>query len=174
MRRSLKINGLSRGEVSWNLDTLGDFEHLCFRAEEHLPNTDLRELFSIRKQGFDVSLTQQQLHEEHDCEHKMDASVKDHTAFFESLGIAGLSNHSLLFSKTAPVPVVQDEELTRIRQSTYVGNSSSYNSREPDMDAGAQFAISPKLKRTEDLTHQHVDAWSKASLIVLQLSLDRE
>ncbi|CAH1433568.1 unnamed protein product [Lactuca virosa] len=90
MRRSLKINDLIRGEVSWNLDTLGDFEHLCFRAEEHLPNTvrqaliykDLKELFSIRKQGFDVSLTQQQLHEEHYCEQKMDASVKDHTVFF--------------------------------------------------------------------------------------------
>ncbi|CAH1444051.1 unnamed protein product [Lactuca virosa] len=129
---------------------------------------------------------------------KWDASLKYHTKFFESLGIAGISNHSLLFSKTAPFPVVQDEELTR--QSTYVGNSSSYNSREPNMDAnlflksqssfylkkiyfilyfiyrGAQFAINPKdvKKNTEDLTHQHVDAWSKASLMVLQLSLDRE
>lgn len=31
----------------------------------------------------------------------------------ESLGIAGISNHSLLFSRTAPVPEVTDEELTR-------------------------------------------------------------
>ncbi|CAI9297711.1 unnamed protein product [Lactuca saligna] len=110
---------------------------------------DLRELFSILKQGFDVSLTQQELHEEHDYEHKMDASLKYHTKFFESLGIAGISNHSLLFSKTAPFPFVQDEELTR--QSTYVGNSSSYNSHEPNMDV-----------KTENLTHQHVDARSKA------------
>lgn len=42
-----------------------------------------------------------------------DASLKVHTKFLESLGIAGISHHSLLFSKTAPVQVVQDEELTR-------------------------------------------------------------
>jgi hypothetical protein len=32
---------------------------------------DLRELFSLPKQGFNISLTQQQLHEEHDSQHKM-------------------------------------------------------------------------------------------------------
>nr|XP_043628305.1 protein CHROMATIN REMODELING 24 isoform X2 [Erigeron canadensis] len=104
---------------------------------------DLRELFSIPKQGFDVSLTQQQLHEEHDSEHQMDSSLKVHTKFLESLGIAGISNHSLLFSKTAPVPVVEEEELTRIRQSTYAGNSYSRPSQEQNVDA-AQFAFNPK------------------------------
>ncbi|CAI9277828.1 unnamed protein product [Lactuca saligna] len=153
--------GQKKDVIVYRLMTCGTVEEKIYRkqiykgglfrsATEHkeqiryFSQQDLRELFSIPKQGFDVSLTQQQLHEEHDCEHKMDASLKDHTKFLESLGIAGISNHSLLFSKTAPVPVVQDEELTRIRQSTYVGNSSSYNSREPNMDAGAQFAINPK------------------------------
>lgn len=32
---------------------------------------DLRELLSLPKQGFDVSLTQQQLHEEHGDQHNM-------------------------------------------------------------------------------------------------------
>lgn len=30
---------------------------------------DLRELFSLPKEGFDVSVTQRQLDEEHDCRH---------------------------------------------------------------------------------------------------------
>lgn len=42
-----------------------------------------------------------------------DPSLKAHTKFLESLGIAGISHHSLLFSRTAPVPVVEEEELTR-------------------------------------------------------------
>ncbi|XP_071714729.1 protein CHROMATIN REMODELING 24-like [Rutidosis leptorrhynchoides] len=111
---------------------------------------DLRELLSLPKHGFDISLTQQQMYEEHDSEHQMDSSLKVHTKFLESLGIAGISHHSLLFSKTAPVPAVSDEELARIRQSTYVsnsstyvGSSSSYSSREPNVDA-ARFAFNPK------------------------------
>ncbi|KAM0069360.1 putative DNA helicase chromatin remodeling SNF2 family [Helianthus debilis subsp. tardiflorus] len=110
---------------------------------------DLRELFSLPKQGFDVSLTQQQLHEEHDSEHTMDPSLKVHTKFLESLGIAGISHHSLLFSRTAPVQPVAEEELTRIRQSTYVGHSTSRSSHEQNVDA-AQFAVNPKdiVRRT--------------------------
>ncbi|XP_022002745.1 protein CHROMATIN REMODELING 24 isoform X3 [Helianthus annuus] len=111
---------------------------------------DLRELFSLPKQGFDVSLTQQQLHEEHDSEHTMDPSLKVHTKFLESLGIAGISHHSLLFSRTAPVQPVAEEELTRIRQSTYVGHSTSRSLHEQNVDASAQFAVNPKdiVRRT--------------------------
>ncbi|KAI3700873.1 hypothetical protein L2E82_45514 [Cichorium intybus] len=153
--------GQKKDVIVYRLMTCGTVEEKIYRkqiykgglfrsATEHkeqiryFSQQDLKELFSLPKQGFDVSLTQQQLHEEHDCEHKMDSSLKDHTKFLESLGIAGISHHSLLFSKTAPVPVVQDDELTRIRQSSYVGNSSSHSSREPNMDAGAQFAFNPK------------------------------
>lgn len=35
-------------------------------------------------------------------------SLKEHIKFLESLGIAGISNHSLLFSKTAPVQAPQE------------------------------------------------------------------
>jgi hypothetical protein len=37
----------------------------------YLEMQDLHELFSIPESGFDVSLTQQQLHEEHDSQHEM-------------------------------------------------------------------------------------------------------
>ena len=37
-------------------------------------------------------------------------SLKDHMKFLETQGIAGVSHHSLLFSKTAPVPVITEEE----------------------------------------------------------------
>ncbi|GKA57409.1 SNF2-related, N-terminal domain-containing protein, partial [Tanacetum coccineum] len=131
--------GQKKDVLVYRLMTCGTVEEKIYRkqiykgglfrsATEHreqiryFSQQDLRELFSIPKQGFDVSLTQQQLHEEHDSEHKMDSSLKVHTKFLESLGIAGISNHSLLFSKTAPVPVVDEEELT----------------------SGAQFAFNPK------------------------------
>ncbi|KAL4567255.1 hypothetical protein LXL04_022833 [Taraxacum kok-saghyz] len=105
---------------------------------------DRKNLFSLPKQGFDVSLTQQQLHKEHDSEHKMDSSLKVHIKFLESLGIAGISHHSLLFSKTALAPVMQDHELRRIRQLMYPGNSFSHRTRGRNMDAHPPFASNPK------------------------------
>ncbi|KAI3829136.1 hypothetical protein L1987_03252 [Smallanthus sonchifolius] len=152
--------GQKKDVLVYRLMTCGTVEEKIYRkqiykgglfrsATEHkeqiryFSQQDLRELFSLPKQGFDVSLTQQQLHEEHDCEHKMDPSLKIHTKFLESLGIAGISHHSLLFSRTVPVPAVEDEELARIRQSTYLGYSSSRSSHEQNVDA-AQFAFNPK------------------------------
>ncbi|CAH1412225.1 unnamed protein product [Lactuca virosa] len=102
---------------------------------------DLKELFSLPEQGFDVSLTQQQLHKEHDSEHEMDSSLEAHIKFLESLGIAGISHHSLLFSKTAPVPVMQDFELRRIMQSMYPDNSFSHSTSARYMDARSRFSF---------------------------------
>ncbi|KAJ0040417.1 hypothetical protein Pint_27404 [Pistacia integerrima] len=105
---------------------------------------DLQELFSLPQQGFDISLTQQQLHEEHGNQHNMDESLEAHIEFLETLGIGGVSHHSLLFSKTAPVQVVQeDEEELRKKSSTFVGNSSSSYSVERNVD-GAEYAFKPK------------------------------
>ncbi|KAL2478366.1 Protein CHROMATIN REMODELING 24 [Forsythia ovata] len=105
---------------------------------------DLRDLFSLPKQGFDISLTQQQLLEEHDQQHTMEESVRAHIEFLETLNIAGVSQHSLLFSKTASVPDVQiEEEVRRVRGSTFVGNSSSRSSHEYNVD-GADYAFKPK------------------------------
>ncbi|XP_076946874.1 protein CHROMATIN REMODELING 24-like [Bidens hawaiensis] len=152
--------GQTKDVIVYRLMTCGTVEEKIYRKQiykgglfrsateqkeqiRYFSQQDLKELFSLPKQGFDVSLTQQQLYEEHDSDHTMDPSLKVHTKFLESLGIAGISHHSLLFSRTAPVPVVEEEELTRIRQSTYVGHTYSRPSHEPNVDA-AQFAFNPK------------------------------
>ncbi|XVF14803.1 hypothetical protein REPUB_Repub09cG0092800 [Reevesia pubescens] len=104
---------------------------------------DLRELFSLPKQGFDISLTQKQLHEEHDRQHKMDELLETHIKFLETLGIAGVSHHSLLFSKTAPVQVEEGDEDIRRKGHTIMGHSSSSSSVEHNVD-GAEYAFKPK------------------------------
>ena len=40
-------------------------------------------------------------------------SLKAHIKFLEGLDIAGVSQHSLLFSKAEPEPVAQEEEVPR-------------------------------------------------------------
>ncbi|KAL6980892.1 DNA helicase [Sarracenia purpurea var. burkii] len=64
--------------------------------------------------------------------------------FLETQGIAGVSHHSLLFSKTTPVPVIQEEEeIQRVKGTTFMGNSSSTSRHECDVD-GAKYAFNPK------------------------------
>ncbi|KAJ4966305.1 hypothetical protein NE237_018154 [Protea cynaroides] len=116
----------------------------CKEQTRYFSRQDLRELFSLPKQGFDVSLTQQHLNEEHHFQQKMDDSLKNHLEFLELQGIAGVSHHSLLYSKTtAPVPLVpEDVELLRRKQSTFVGSSLSGSSIERNVD-GAAYAFKP-------------------------------
>ncbi|KAK7831062.1 protein chromatin remodeling 24, partial [Quercus suber] len=119
--------GQTKDVIVYRLMTCGTVEEKIYRkqiykgglfktATEHkeqiryFSQQDLRELFSLPAQGFDVSVTQQQLHEEHDCQHIMDDYLKAHIEFLQTQGIAGVSHHSLLFSKTAPVQVVQEED----------------------------------------------------------------
>ncbi|GMY12529.1 protein CHROMATIN REMODELING 24 isoform X1 [Fagus crenata] len=153
--------GQTKDVIVYRLMTCGTVEEKIYRkqiykgglfktATEHkeqiryFSQQDLRELFSIPKQGFDVSVTQQQLHEEHDCQHIMDDYLKAHIEFLQTLGIAGVSNHSLLFSKTAPVQVVQEEEeVISKRGTTFIGCSSSSSSIECIVD-GAAYAFNPK------------------------------
>ncbi|KAK9162446.1 hypothetical protein Syun_003348 [Stephania yunnanensis] len=105
---------------------------------------DLRELFSLPKQGFDVSVTQQQMQAEHDWQNVMHDSLKSHIKFLEKQGIAGISDHSLLFSKTAQTPATEEnDELSRKKESTFVGSSRSSSSNERDVN-GAEFALNPK------------------------------
>ncbi|KAL6225468.1 hypothetical protein ACLB2K_004318 [Fragaria x ananassa] len=107
---------------------------------------DLRELFSLPQQGFDVSLTQKQLNEEHDQQYTMEDSLQSHIEFLETQGIAGVSHHSLLFSKTAPpLPEVdaEQEEVERIRQTLLVGSSTSSSALEHNVN-GAEYAFKPK------------------------------
>lgn len=155
--------GQMKDVVVYRLMTCGTVEEKIYRkqvykgglfktATEHkeqiryFSQQDLRELFSLPKDGgFDISNTQKQLNEEHDHEHKMEETLKAHVKFLETLGIAGVSSHSLLFSKTAPVPAVQDEDEVKIARErmAYAGNSSSLSSVEHTVDA-SQYAFKPK------------------------------
>jgi len=67
----------------------------------YFSRSEIRDLFSMPQQGFDVSLTQKQLQEEHGQQVAMDESLRQHIQFLEQQGIAGVSHHSLLFSETA-------------------------------------------------------------------------
>ncbi|XP_062149491.1 protein CHROMATIN REMODELING 24 isoform X2 [Alnus glutinosa] len=154
--------GQKKDVIVYRLMTCGTVEEKIYRkqifkgglfrtATEHkeqiryFSQQDLRELFSLPEQGFDVSVTQQQLHEEHDCQHIMDSYLKADIEFLETQGIAGVSHHSLLYSKTAPVQVVNEEEEEVIRKKgpTFVGYSSSSSSVEHTVD-GAVHAFKPK------------------------------
>ncbi|XP_045823433.1 protein CHROMATIN REMODELING 24 isoform X2 [Trifolium pratense] len=105
---------------------------------------DLKELFSLPKEGFDVSVTQRQLAEKHDSQHIVDDSFHAHIEFLKSQGIAGVSHHSLLFSKTEPVQEAPEHEVARVHNTHYMGTSSSSSySREQIVD-GAAFAFNPK------------------------------
>ncbi|PON78685.1 Protein CHROMATIN REMODELING [Trema orientale] len=153
--------GQIKDVVVYRLMTCGTVEEKIYRkqiykgglfrtATEHKEQTryfsqqDLRELFSLPAQGFDVSLTQQQLHEEHDCQHIMDEHLNAHIKFLESQGIAGVSHHSLLFSKAEPVQHIHgEEEVIRKTGTTSMGASASSLSMERGVD-GAEHAFNPK------------------------------
>ncbi|KAM0968992.1 hypothetical protein ACFX2A_017568 [Malus domestica] len=154
--------GQNKDVIVYRLMTCGTVEEKIYRkqiykgglfktATEHkeqiryFSQQDLRELFSLPKEGFDVSLTQQQLYEEHDHQHTMDKYFKSHIEFLETQGIAGVSHHSLLFSKTAPLPVAVgvEEEVERIRGTSTAGSSFSSSLQERNVN-GAEYAFKPK------------------------------
>lgn len=153
--------GQNKDVIVYRLMTCGTVEEKIYRkqiykgglfktATEHkeqmryFSQQDLCELFNLPKEGFDISITQQQLYEEHDSQHTMDESFKSHIEFLETQGIAGVSHHSLLFSKTAPVPVVEEEqEAERIRGASTAGRSSSSSLLECNVN-GAEYAFKPK------------------------------
>ncbi|XP_073270595.1 protein CHROMATIN REMODELING 24-like isoform X2 [Primulina huaijiensis] len=153
--------GQNKDVIVYRLMTCGTVEEKIYRkqvfkgglfrsATEHKEQTryfsqqDLRDLFSLPKQGFDISPTQQQLLEEHDRQHTMEEALKAHVEFLETLNIAGVSQHSLLFSKTAPVQEVEaEEEVGRLKASTFYGNASTKPSREQNVD-GTEYAFNPK------------------------------
>ncbi|PVH31739.1 hypothetical protein PAHAL_9G222700 [Panicum hallii] len=76
----------------------------------YFSKSEIQELFSLPQQGFDVSLTQKQLQEEHGQQVVMDESLRQHIQFLEQQGIAGVSHHSLLFSKTATLPTLSESD----------------------------------------------------------------
>ncbi|KAH7307563.1 hypothetical protein KP509_22G065500 [Ceratopteris richardii] len=119
--------GQKRDVIIYRLMTSGTIEEKIYRkqvfkgglfkvATEHkeqfryFSHQELRELLTLPKAGFDVSVTQQQLHEEHSKQYLRDEELEEHIKFLESQNIAGVSRHDLLFSKQAPdLPTVENE-----------------------------------------------------------------
>ncbi|KAF0895629.1 hypothetical protein E2562_013926 [Oryza meyeriana var. granulata] len=108
---------MTSGTIEEKIYKLQVFKGALFRtATEHKEQTryfskrDIQELFSLPEQGFDVSLTQKQLQEEHGQQLAMDDSLRKHIQFLEQQGIAGVSHHSLLFSKTAILPTLNEND----------------------------------------------------------------
>lgn len=165
--RAYRIGQL-RNVLVYRLITCGTIEEKIYRkqvfkgglfktATEHKQQTryfshqELHELFSIPESGFDVSLTQQQLHEEHDSQHEIDALLKQHIEFLEGQGIAGVSHHSLLYSKTESVqsPPPEDNDMSKWdpRRKQYIEPISRYptaKSSRDDIVNGSEYAFRPK------------------------------
>ncbi|XP_074307947.1 protein CHROMATIN REMODELING 24 isoform X2 [Silene latifolia] len=157
--------GQKKNVVVYRLITCGTIEEKMYRmqvfkgglfktATEHKEQTryftqqDLKELFSLPKDGFDISPTQIQLHAEHGDQISMSNDLKDHIKFLESFGIGGVSDHGLLYSKSEPTPSgpIEEEEIRR-RSTTsnrHFGGSST------DLPVnGSQYAFKPKEVKTQ-------------------------
>ncbi|GAB2277298.1 hypothetical protein Dimus_012006 [Dionaea muscipula] len=153
--------GQMKDVIVYRLMTCGTIEEKIYRKQifkgglfrtateqkeqtRYFSQQDLRELFRLPKDGFDISPTQKQLHEEHDHQITLSDSLKAHIEFLESLGTAGVSHHSLLYSKTETVPDIPEEEDDAKRRETsarYWNPGSFLSDRHVD---GAEFAFKPK------------------------------
>ncbi|CAM0949610.1 unnamed protein product [Alopecurus aequalis] len=78
--------------------------------KRYFSHIEVQDPFSLPEQGFDVSLTQKQLQEEHGHPPDMDESLREHIEFLEQQGIAGVSYHSLLFSKEEVMPMLSEDD----------------------------------------------------------------
>ncbi|GLJ37236.1 hypothetical protein SUGI_0755260 [Cryptomeria japonica] len=165
--RAYRIGQL-RNVLVYRLMTCGTIEEKIYRkqvfkgglfktATEHKQQTryfseqELRDLFTIPESGFDVSLTQKQLHEEHDSQHEIHDSLKKHLTFLEGQGIAGVSHHSMLYSKTetvqAPPPGDEDSFKWDMRRKEFTAPLYGYSiskSAKDDVVLGHEFAFRPK------------------------------
>ncbi|CAO2836884.1 unnamed protein product [Amaranthus hypochondriacus] len=152
--------GQKKDVIVYRLMTCGTIEEKIYRkqifkgglfktATEHKEQTryfsqqDLTELFSLPKDGFDVSPTQLQLLAEHGDQISMSDFLKVHIKFLESLGIGGVSHHSLLYSKTEPTSVAQVEEDEIRRTGTQIYRRFGSSSTEHYVN-GSQYAFCPK------------------------------
>ncbi|XP_048560097.1 SNF2 domain-containing protein ENL1-like [Triticum urartu] len=143
---------MTSGTIEEKIYKLQVFKGALFRtATEQKEQTryfskrDIQELFSLPEQGFDVSLTQKQLQEEHGQQLVMDESLREHIEFLERQGIAGVSHHSLLFSKTAVLPSLEPEAMES-KHPTMPMMARQYN-KASSMDYvanGAAHAFKPK------------------------------
>ncbi|KAK6163020.1 hypothetical protein DH2020_002861 [Rehmannia glutinosa] len=158
--------GQKKDVIVYRLMTCGTVEEKIYRkqvfkgglfrsATEHkeqiryFSQQDLRDLFCLPKQGFDISPTQQQLLEEHDRQHTMEESLRAHVEFLETLHIAGVSHHSLLFSKAAPLQAVEIEE--EAGRAHYAFNPKDIKkvqkNSSPDVKEPSEYEIRERINR---------------------------
>nr|CAB3486296.1 unnamed protein product [Digitaria exilis] len=150
--------GQTKDVIVYRLMTSATIEEKIYKLQilmaTYFCPQEIRELFSLPQQGFDVSLTQQQLQEEHGQQVVMDESLRQHIQFLEKQGIAGVSHHSLLFSKTATLPTLSENDaltlsendalnskpqgMPMMPQHYYKGSSSDY------VASGVAFALKAK------------------------------
>lgn len=143
---------MTSGTIEEKIYKLQVFKGALFRtATEQKEQTryfskrDIQELFSLPEQGFDVSLTQKQLQEEHEQQLVMDESLREHILFLEQQGIAGVSHHSLLFSKAAILPTLSENEALDNKPPTMPMMGRQYKASSSDYVAnGAAHAFKPK------------------------------
>ncbi|KAL9233353.1 hypothetical protein vseg_008368 [Gypsophila vaccaria] len=152
--------GQKKDVIVYRLITCGTIEEKMYRmqvfkgglfktATEHKEQTryftqqDLKELFSLPKDGFDVSPTQLQLHEEHGDQISLSDYLKDHIKLLESFGIGGVSDHSLLYSKSDPTPKGPVEEEETWRKANTFNRHFGGSSTDRPVD-GSQHAFKPK------------------------------
>ncbi|KAJ4804750.1 Protein CHROMATIN REMODELING 24 [Rhynchospora pubera] len=117
--------GQTKDVIVYRLMTCGTIEEIIYKKQvfkgglfktateqkeqtRYFSRKDIEEVFRLPEEGFDVSVAQRQLQEEHAGQVVMDEYLTCHIKYLENQGIAGVSHHSLLFSKTAIVPVVPE------------------------------------------------------------------
>uniref|UniRef100_A0A0D9WBL7 Protein CHROMATIN REMODELING 24 n=1 Tax=Leersia perrieri TaxID=77586 RepID=A0A0D9WBL7_9ORYZ len=163
---------MTSGTIEEKIYKLQVFKGALFRtATEQKEQTryfskrDLQELFSLPKQGFDVSLTQKQLQEEHGQQLVMDDSLRKHIQFLEQQDIAGVSHHSLLFSKTAILPTLNESDAldsnppampmvkhySKGTSSDYVANGAAYAMKPKDFTARTYSPNSTSTESPEEI-----------------------
>uniref|UniRef100_A0A452Z5G3 Uncharacterized protein n=1 Tax=Aegilops tauschii subsp. strangulata TaxID=200361 RepID=A0A452Z5G3_AEGTS len=130
---------------------------------------DIRELFSLPEQGFDVSLTQKQLQEEHGQQLDVDESLREHIQFLEKQGIAGVSHHSLLFSKTEVLPMLSENDALDRRFTARTHLASNTDSEIPEeinrlLETLASTTLESRLvpdcrDKTHDLDNEMLTMW---------------
>lgn len=145
---------MTSGTIEEKIYKLQVFKGALFRtATEQKEQTryfskrDIQELFSLPEQGFDVSLTQKQLQEEHGQQLVMDESLREHIEFLERQGIAGVSHHSLLFSKTAVLPSLEPDAMESKHPAMPMPMMARQYNKASSMDYvvnGAAHAFKPK------------------------------
>ncbi|XP_030161313.2 DNA excision repair protein ERCC-6-like [Lynx canadensis] len=123
--------GQKENVVVYRLITCGTVEEKIYRRQvfkdslirqttgdknpfRYFTKQELRELFTI--EDFQNSATQLQLQSLHAAQRRSDKKLDEHIAYLHSLGIAGISDHDLMYTRDLSVK----EELDVIEESHYI------------------------------------------------------